>query len=108
MTLAVEAPLLVLWGCSRTLAWAFLKSGELLFAWGPLVGLDFLGVSEQEDTEGSDLSISSAVSFRSPVNFQLVRLWSLSLGWARVLLVQSQDLAAWGKGGREKGGKLPS
>lgn len=60
--------------------------GELLFAWGHLVGLDFLGVNGQEDTEGCDLSISSTIPLWSPVNFQSVRLvrlsLSLSLGWA--------------------------
>lgn len=105
MTLAGGAPLLFLWCGSHTLAWRVQK---FLFAWGHLVGLDFLGVNEQEDNEGCDLSISSAIPFWSPVNFQSIRLASLGLGWAWVLVEGPAQLLSSSRreGEREEGGKL--
>lgn len=108
MTLAVGAPLLVLWGCSHALAWGILKVGELLFAWGHLIGVDFLAVNGQEDNEACDLSISSAIPFWSPVNFQPIGLGSLGLGWAWVLVegpIHSL-VTQRGREGRRKGGEV--
>lgn len=104
MRLAVGIPLCP-WCCSHTLAWGALKSRELLFTWGHLGGVDFLGVSGQERDEGCDLSVSSATPFWSPVNFQSISPASLGLGWAWVLVEGPTQLTL---GKKEARGKLLS